>query len=109
MDKRIKIFEKDTKDFKEVLYMGRECELLRNNAVFTTVIEDMYWTLTSAEDKIMSELHADSRELNNKVRQLSMLRRNLTDFVLTLDSFIDEAENTKEQQQEQADIAEMLK
>ena len=81
------------KSLNDVVQEGLDSVLLRDNPIFQQAINEMYTKITLAEDKLIGEADLDCRELGAKIKHYAMLRTLLSDFVLTLDGFIQLGEN----------------
>ena len=82
------LFEEKYETPQDVIRTGLESQLLRDNLIFQKAVNEMYLKLTLAEDSVVGDANENSREINSKIKQYSMMRTLLRDFILTLDGFV---------------------
>ena len=90
------IFTDKYRTLQQTLDLGREAALLRNSPAFTKAVHGMYEKLTLQEDSLIGLSERSNRDKNTDQRHYSMMRALLTDFVLTLDQYVAEAEMVQE-------------
>ncbi len=95
---KLSILEDKYETPQDVISKGQDSKLLQNSHIFRHAVNDMYNRLTMNEDMLLGSSDLDERQINQKIKHYAMMRCLLSDFITTLDSFVQQAENAEFQQ-----------